>query len=501
MAGPAVRRFDPVGSAAAVARRRRSLRTDASASRPRVRSRGRSKKKEVPLPSVEDIQALVSDGVHLPLWVLHDLRRCGVIPQGPPGSVRRCFSPTSDGEREPTPERRTSGADLLKGLHNKHIAGEHTTFGEVKNSFMTVLMRRREVSMKQPVRRQRQLQSPAIDEDHSLQPGSLLWLEAGNTLAAVRRITSREGAAGNLALDSLRRVAVRVEVQLRHVQPDDIPTLSIQVDDLARAVRVANLSPEYGIRVALAPLADVDWGRHAVAWWGSNFGPSCYAPRETLLRKFLREVGCWLPTAAAGDPEHSIWSALSHSALASHASSHDFALFIGAFGPLRPPPSIQGHHPLSCLYEVLFLNLMTLRTGRQAVAQSLRGLKRGSHAVYYTSTPGVLGLAAVARGGKVQHYELRRAGLMRWQAFSVVDQRPAAAAGRTIAEAVELMEPYCLPHLRCGTKYVMPWADPRGEVRLWGTPEEANELRQRNDVLRAVASLTAKGAVALKHQH
>eukprot|EP01065_Artemidia_motanka_P015363 TRINITY_DN19200_c0_g2_i2.p1 TRINITY_DN19200_c0_g2~~TRINITY_DN19200_c0_g2_i2.p1 ORF type:complete len:508 (+),score=159.14 TRINITY_DN19200_c0_g2_i2:57-1526(+) len=480
------RRFDPLTAA----RRRRQ--------KSKVRPAPVSAKKAVGLPaplSPAEAEELLQGPVKLPYWVLTELRKVSIFPEPSDlPSYKKGASSAHLALRSGLQQRSATDGSaesarlrLLDSLRSRHLSPCEKEFG-LQCSYMSALMQK---SCTGPAAKPSRSRSVTRVDDaagqHTVSPVSLLWLRAVPVLSSARDAASPTAEPrGRFAATMLQRVTLRVEAHLRHVPAEDVPLVHRQITDLSRAVDVSAMAVGDAAVAAVEPLTPARarttaWAAGAGAWWTRHFGASCYAPRDELMKRFLHHVGCWLPAAAAGDPEHSLFAAMSYSGLGSHVSSHDFALFVGAFGPLRAPKAAPSHHLLSCLFEVLDQSLMNTRANRSTAEAALRGRPIGSHLVHYTAVPAELGLAVVARGGVVQHATVTRVGMTRWRCHDR-SGRPLAAAGRTILEAVELTEPICLPHLRSGEKFT-----------LWGEADEAEQLRQHSDVLRAISSIAFKG--------
>ena len=221
----------------------------------------------------------------------------------------------------------------------------------------------------------------------------------------------------------------------------------------------------------------------AAAFWAETFGArTLHVAAAEFLVAFGVAAGAFLPHLVQLDRERALQSLVCPDGLLSHVSLFDVIPFFAAFGPLRGDESNNnsssgGRHILDKLSEALSTGLLANSHDADGL---LAGRSRGSHCVCLTDTPGLLALHLVDVRGSVRVHDVRRVdGAASGERFeAAVAEHGLRVQGRTLLEAVELLEPVLHGHLRCGPCYTLPWADLRGGGggTLWGRPEEARAL-------------------------
>eukprot|EP01063_Lacrimia_lanifica_P037877 TRINITY_DN7920_c0_g2_i1.p1 TRINITY_DN7920_c0_g2~~TRINITY_DN7920_c0_g2_i1.p1 ORF type:complete len:447 (+),score=105.87 TRINITY_DN7920_c0_g2_i1:39-1379(+) len=299
--------------------------------------------------------------------------------------------------------------------------------------------------------------------------------EALASITAMRkRVLALVGRARKASM-VLRRVS---EVLLAKLD-EDTPAAEVQLSQLERA-----LGPRPD---GLQALEKADASAHT--WWVATFGATEYVASSHFVSKLAERAGALLAPLVEEDAERAVLRVVNYSELQTHVSAMDAAMFFAAFGPLDPREAyaeefsstalrkkLNAHcgpsnHILAKLHAVLSTGMFIPGCSIDP-CEHLDGLRSGSFFLRYGETPGVLSCCVVGRAGGVDCCRMVRSGRgghERWRCETPY----SSVNARTIPEAVELMEPLVQSHLPAGDRWTLPWADPRGEVDLWGSQAEA----------------------------
>ena len=222
----------------------------------------------------------------------------------------------------------------------------------------------------------------------------------------------------------------------------------------------------------------------AAVWWRSQFGPVFYVWSTVFLRNFASSfAGIWLEDIFVFDREMSLQkSVLCSSGLTDFICIADFALMMAITGSSLLPKQ----HFMTSVYDLLTVSVLTPCCDHGIASSMLTGGPVGAHVLYLLSDAGVIGISYVTDTGIIKSEKIIKTSSDR---FNVTLKH--SIQGRSVAEVLELAFPTIYSHLLIGNGYSVPWGDPRGELQLWSTPQEASQL-QRTRVLVEISSLIRK---------